>query len=119
MSAEPSCNFGCSLVGGLHLLGRVEPHFFDPFPAPRAPRPAARVPGIGLRVDPFPLGQDRPVLTVVALLRRDEADGAVAVLLVVPLRTNSWTQPRASSGLAKGWLGQAGVYFNVRNRLSE
>ena len=64
---------------------RVEPHGRDRSPVPCPAAPAGRVPAASRAVDLGAVREDRDVVATVALARRDEADAAVLVVVVVPV----------------------------------
>jgi len=63
----------------------IEIHGMDSIPVAGLPAPAPRLSSLGLFVQRLALSQQRLVQAGMALRRRDKADGAVAVFVVVPL----------------------------------
>jgi len=72
----------------------------------------------GSFIDAVALGEQRPVLAMVALIGRDEAKRAVEVLEVIPAHETLNPSPRLVDG-REAAVGQLGKYLQVRNRASE
>ena len=96
---------------------RVECHGCDGRPVPGLTTPASRIAFASFLVERVTASKQRLVLTCMTLCRRDVADAAVVVLVVVPVHEAGG--PLASGIEVGKALGRnAGRYLAVRNRAS-
>src|SRR5471030_2368490 len=76
------------------MVPEVEGHVSGSVQLAWMPTPAGRVPSLRGRVDVTACEQDADVVAAVAFVRRDETDGAVSMLAIVPLDEALDPRPR-------------------------
>ena len=115
----------CRMISGCDSIAvgrdglRVEGDGVRACPRSRVSRPAFGVTTPRARVGGATVREDRDVVAGVARGRRDEADAAVLVLVVVPGDEPRDPRPRLRRRRRSPRAGYSGQYFSVRNSASE